>query len=93
MNKGDFYYLKRNFNKSLDYYLIANNYSDKNLPIKYDIKHKLSLLKTRYGDKIAGLKLSKEVLKYSLEKKHDVSQPNYYCQILFAIANAHLKNN
>ncbi|WP_348737814.1 helix-turn-helix transcriptional regulator [Tenacibaculum sp. 190524A02b] len=90
-NKGDFYYKKRLFYKALENYLLADKHSYNN-DFRYDIKHRLGLLKSRYGKNNEALFLFKEVYKYHLKKQYHKTDINYHLPILFALSDSYLKN-
>ncbi|WP_299119102.1 helix-turn-helix domain-containing protein [uncultured Tenacibaculum sp.] len=89
-NKGDYYYQKRFFYKSLENYLEAEKHP-KNAYL-YDIKHRLALLKSRYGKDEESLLLLKEVYNYYSKKGYEKNSTANYLSIVFALTDSYLRN-
>jgi AraC-like DNA-binding protein len=92
-NNGDQYYKEKKFDLALDSYLSAlnSNVNISNKELFYEIKHRIGLLKSRYGDDQEALDLYMEVYNYYSQ----VTNPNYRLNnklpIVFAVSDGYLR--
>lgn len=89
--KGDYYYSKRLYYKALENYLMAEK-STLNSAYKNGTKHRIGILKSRYGNDDEALVLFKESFKYSLEKYYNKTFINDHLIILYALTDSYLRN-
>ena len=92
--KANYYYSKRKFSKSLENYLAANKAAINNnyLEILYVIKHRIGLLKSRYGEDEEALAIFKEVYSYYEENNYLKNDSFHYFIVLFALADSYCRN-
>ena len=93
-NKGDYYYKRRKFNLALENYLLAYNSKVNRNSLNYifDLKYRIGLLKSRYGNDDDALSLFKDVYKYHIKNKFNINKSHYYFPILFALSDSYLRN-
>lgn len=91
-NKGDYFYEKRLLKKSLENYLQAEKYAFKDEVFYYDIKHRIGLLKSRFGKETEALNLFKETYNYHLKNNYQKTNINYHLPIVFALTDSYLRN-
>lgn len=93
-NKGDYYYKKRLFYKSLENYLLAEKHTNNNNnnDFYYDLKHRLGLLKSRFGNDKEALKLFKQTYTYHLTKTYNITNVDYHLPIVYALSDSYLRN-
>ena len=92
--KGDYFYSKRDFSLALKNYLLAHEskINAKNEGYMFDLKYRIGLLKSRYGNDKDALALFKDIYKHHIKKKYNDTQPSYYLPILYALSYSYLRN-
>ena len=92
--KGDYYYEKRELQKSLDVYLfIHNEYKEAIEPSLYQhVKHNIGLLKSRIGKDKEALSLFKEGNKYWVNRKLKYADSLRLLANLFALSDSYTRN-
>jgi hypothetical protein len=93
-NKGDYFYKKRKFYLALENYLLAYNskVNKNNLNYIFNLKHRIGLLKSRYGKDKEALSLFKDNYKYHIKNKFNKNKPQYFIPVLFALSDSFLRN-
>lgn len=93
-NKGDYYYKKRKFGVALDNYLLAHNsdVNKKNLNYVFVLKHRIGLLKSRFGNDKEALKLFKKTHEYHEANISEFKNTDSYLSVLFALSDSYLRN-
>src|SRR5690606_8654783 len=71
LNKGDYFYEIRKFELALENYILAYNNTTKSSIYFFALKHRIGLLKTRYGNDKEALELFKDANSYYVKNNYD----------------------
>ena len=93
--KGGAYYDNREFNKSLDYYLIAYKYAEKNKnqDLIFEIKVLIGFLKKRLGYNLEAYNILKECELFLRKKKNEPGYIDGYLNVLFSLSDCYVRLN
>jgi len=85
-NKAEYYYAKRNYQKSLDNYLNAKKYIKKGARMDLIIEHNIGILKSRLGQHSDALGIFKKFWRKALKENYKEVEPDNYLKNLFSLA-------
>ncbi|WP_299896081.1 AraC family transcriptional regulator [uncultured Aquimarina sp.] len=85
-NKAEYYFNKRNYQKSLDNYLIAKKYISRGVRMDLIIDTNIGLLKSRLGQHNDALEIFKKFWNKSLKENYKETDPDNYLKSLFSLA-------
>lgn len=91
LQKGNYYYLKSDYSKSLENYLFARDFSENNKDIYNIINFNIGLLKLELGSYQESLKLFLDYKKYL--ENNNLTVRKDYISCLYAIAYTYSKMN
>jgi len=91
-NKGDHFYEKRELKRSLENYLFAEKHAVKNSFFHYSIKHRIGLLKSRFGKEKEALYLFKDTYNYHIKNKYQEENIDFHLPVVFALSDSYLRN-
>ncbi|WP_438968642.1 helix-turn-helix domain-containing protein [Nonlabens sp.] len=92
-NNGDQYYKEKKFDLALNSYLLALNseINHSNQELFYEIKHRIGLLKSRYGEDEDALHLYLEVYRFYTNNAEKFNNQNNNLPIIFAVSDGYLR--
>ncbi|WP_282086554.1 AraC family transcriptional regulator [Aquimarina algiphila] len=91
LNKGVYFYEKREFDKSLDNFLTAKLYVDSLPRLNYITEYSIGLLKSRVGEYQEALEIFKKSWMYANERNFKEKDNNNYLITLLSLADGYGK--
>ncbi|WP_271767264.1 AraC family transcriptional regulator [Aquimarina algiphila] len=91
LNKGVYFYEKREFDKSLDNFLTAKLYVDSLPRLNYITEYSIGLLKSRVGEYQEALEIFKKSWMYANERNFKEKDNNNYLITLLSLADGYVK--
>ncbi|WP_271782781.1 AraC family transcriptional regulator [Aquimarina algiphila] len=91
LNKGVYFYEKREFDKSLDNFLTAKLYVDSLPRLNYITEYSIGLLKSRVGEYQEALEIFKKSWRYANERNFKEKDNNNYLITLLSLADGYVK--
>lgn len=89
IKKGNYFYLNKEYNKALKYYLIAQSHSESNPRLLFAIRHNLALLKKAVGSTEEALDVFQKNLKYLQKQDTTELYKEGYINTLYGIADSY----
>ncbi|MFD2563667.1 helix-turn-helix domain-containing protein [Aquimarina rubra] len=88
-NKAEYYLEKRNFQKSLNNYLNAKKYTEKESRMDLLVEHNIGILKSRLGQNEEALEIFKKSWRKAIKENYKETDPANYLTNLFSLSDTY----